>query len=136
MNAPEDRTATVGPHEDRHAEARTEARRPMLIRRTGIASALIAAGALGLAMLQGPDSAHAGTPAPLVVATAAPATGTATPAATAPLTLPDFAAIAAREGAIVVNIQSTGRADRQQAAADDDDDDDELVVWLFLSFKT
>ena len=110
---------------DKHPSTPTQP--STLIRRTGVASALIAAGALGLAMLQGPGFAHADNQVPQVVATA-PASAAMTPggqaAMMAPTTLPDFAAIAAREGAIVVNIQSTGRADAQQQASADDDDDD------------
>ena len=93
----------------------------LLSRRTRIVSALIASGALGLALVQGPV-AHADNRAPLQLATAAATAPMGT--ASAPISLPDFATIAAREGAIVVNIQSTGRADRRQAALNQDGDDE------------
>ena len=102
-----------------------------LLRRTTVATALIAAGALGLAALQGPGLAQAGGQIrsqagsqPPVTVAMAPAAAAATSPATSPMALPDFAAIAAREGAVVVNIQSSGRADRIEQARGNDDEDD------------
>ena len=120
MDAPE-----VTPDPTRNDGPAPATRRPesSLLRRTGLASALIAAGALGLAALQGPGFAHADNPSPLVVATA-PAAAPQAPVATT-TTLPDFAAIAANEGKAVVNIQASGRADRAAMASDDEDDNDE-----------
>ena len=96
-------------------------------RRTRIASALVAAGVIGLASLQGAVSAR-DTGQPTVMAAvpqAAPAAGTAASSERS-ITLPDFATIAARAGASVVNISATGRADRREsdAATNDDDEDD------------